>query len=71
MEAAVATPKPGEGPAALYRALYDYEGQADGDLAFKLLVLTNLSLVTWVARHYFSSKATPRLFLSACLSQKD
>jgi RNA polymerase primary sigma factor len=27
-----------------------------GDLAFKLLLLTNLSIVTWVARHYFSSK---------------
>jgi RNA polymerase sigma factor (sigma-70 family) len=30
-----------------------------GDLAFKLLVLTNLNLVTWVVRNYFSSKGLP------------
>jgi RNA polymerase primary sigma factor len=29
-----------------------------GDLAFKLLVLTNLGLVAWVARKYFSSKGS-------------
>ena len=36
------------------------ERMADrGDLAFKLFVLTNLSLVAWVARQYFASKAPP------------